>query len=112
MDLGLLYQALAGDQVDMIAANSTDGLLATRDVTVLRDDKQYFPPYECAVVVRESSLAAHPQLRPLLGQISGRLSDAVMRRLNQSVDGEHRPVHEVAAQFLETLPGGVPTASR
>jgi osmoprotectant transport system substrate-binding protein len=53
MDLGLLYQALSKHQVDMVAGNSTDGMLAILPVTVLEDDRHYFPPYECALVVRE-----------------------------------------------------------
>jgi glycine betaine/choline ABC-type transport system substrate-binding protein len=103
MDLGLLYQALDHDQVDMIAANSTDGLLSVLDVRVLIDDKNYFPPYECAAVVRESTLAAHPELRPALEELSGRISEPAMRRLNYEVDGKHRSVSEVASTFLKTI---------
>ncbi len=103
MDLGLLYQALQGGQVDMVAANSTDGLLSKLDVKVLSDDKAYFPPYQCAVVVRERSLAAHPRMRSTLEELSGRISEDSMRKLNYQVDGEHRPVREVAAEFLNGL---------
>jgi glycine betaine/choline ABC-type transport system substrate-binding protein len=104
MDLGLLYQALDHDQVDMIAANSTDGLLSVLNLRVLLDDRKYFPPYECAAVVREVTLAAHPELRPALEELSGQISESAMRRLNYEVDGKHRPVPEVASQFLQTLP--------
>ena len=104
MDLGLLYQALDHDQVDMIAANSTDGLLSVLDVRVLIDDKKYFPPYECAAVVRESTLAAYPELRAALGELSGQISESAMRRLNYEVDGKHRSAPDVASEFLKTLP--------
>jgi glycine betaine/choline ABC-type transport system substrate-binding protein len=104
MDLGLLYQALEHDQVDMIAANSTDGLLSVLDVRVLLDDKKYFPPYECAAVVRESALAAYPDLRAALEELSGQISEPVMRRLNFEVDGKHRSAPDVASEFLKTLP--------
>ena len=104
MDLGLLYQALKHDQVDMIAANSTDGLLSVLDVRVLIDDKNYFPPYECAAVVRESTLAAYPDLRAALWELSGQISESTMRRLNFEVDGKHRSVPDVASEFLKTLP--------
>jgi osmoprotectant transport system substrate-binding protein len=103
MDLGLLYQALDHDQVDMIAANSTDGLLSVLDVRVLIDDKQYFPPYECAAVVRERTLEAYPELRPALEELSGRISEPAMRRLNYDVDGKHRSVADVASMFLKTI---------
>jgi glycine betaine/choline ABC-type transport system substrate-binding protein len=103
MDLGLLYAALKSNRVDMIAANSTDGLAGVLDVKVLADDRHYFPPYECALVVREASLARIGGLQNVLEELSGKLSDTVMRRLNFAVDGEHRPPAQVAEGFLNTL---------
>jgi len=103
MDLGLLYEALDGRQVDMIAANSTDGQAAVRDVTILDDDRHYFPPYDCAVVVRDEALARHPGLRAALEQLSGKLTAETMRRLNEVVEGEHRPVAQAAREFLGSL---------
>ena len=100
MDLGLLYKALDQKQVDMVAANATDGQLSVLDVTVLRDDKSYFPPYQAAVVVRAETLKAHPLLGQTLNELAGRFSDETMRRLNYQVDGEHRSVREVAQNFL------------
>ncbi len=100
MDLGLLYQALTSGKVDMIAANSTDGMASALPVTILRDDRRYFPSYECAVVVREDALRQVPQLKVALQELSGRISDEVMRRLNYQVDGLHRPVPDVAREFL------------
>jgi osmoprotectant transport system substrate-binding protein len=102
MDLGLLYAALDGQKVDMIAANSTDGLAAVRDVTILQDDRHYFPPYDCAVVVREDALARFPGLRAALEELSGKLTEASMRKLNHAVDGEHRSAVQVAEEFLKT----------
>jgi glycine betaine/choline ABC-type transport system substrate-binding protein len=103
MDLGLLYAALKSHKVDMIAANSTDGLAAVLDVAMMEDDRRYFPPYECAVVVRESTLGRVPGLREAIEELSGKLPDAVMRKLNFGVDGEHRPPAQVASRFLETI---------
>jgi osmoprotectant transport system substrate-binding protein len=104
MDLGLLYQALDQKKVDMVAGSETDGMLSVLDVTVLDDDRHYFPPYQAAVVVNERSQAANPKLRPALAELSGRFSDASMRKLNYAVDGKHRPVREVAAEFLQSGP--------
>jgi len=103
MDLGLLYEALDGRRVDMIAANSTDGQAAVRDVTILDDDRYYFPPYDCAVVASEDALARHPGLRGALEQLSGKITAETMRRLNQQVEGEHRPAAEAARVFLNSL---------
>ena len=108
MDLGLLYRALSQGQVDMAAGNSTDGLLSVLPLKTLQDDKRYFPPYECAIVVRQSTLERFPQLRSVLEELSGTLSSEAMQRLNYAVDGERKTEREVAAEFLRT----VRTASR
>jgi osmoprotectant transport system substrate-binding protein len=102
MDLGLLYQALSKRQVDMVAGNSTDGLLSVLPITVLEDDRHYFPPYECALVVREEAERQFPGLRPALQELSGRISSDTMRRLNYELDGKHRPAREIARDFLRS----------
>ena len=101
MDLGLLYQALEQDQVNMLAANSTDGLLSVLDVRVLEDDKRYFPPYQAAIAVRPDALKAYPGLENALSELSGTLTDERMQQLNYQVDGKHRPESEVAREFLK-----------
>jgi glycine betaine/choline ABC-type transport system substrate-binding protein len=98
MDLGLLYQALSEHRVDMAAANSTDGLLADPKFTVLEDDRHYFPPYQAAFAVRTAALT--PEVRRTLQQLAGRINEATMRRLNAEVTIHHRPIPEVARQFL------------
>jgi glycine betaine/choline ABC-type transport system substrate-binding protein len=100
MDLGLLYRALDQRQVEMIAAAATDGMLSALDVTVLQDDKHYFPPYEAAAVVRADSLASRHGMREALEELSGKLSNETMRKLNYEVDGKHRPLADVAREFL------------
>jgi len=104
MDLGLLYRALEQGQVTMVAANGTDGMLSALDVKILRDDRGAFPPYEAAVAVRQSSLDRWPGLREALGELSGSIDPSTMQRLNYQADGEHRPIEEIAARFLETVP--------
>jgi glycine betaine/choline ABC-type transport system substrate-binding protein len=100
MDLGLLYSALAASRIEMAAASATDGRLADPAFAVLEDDRGYFPPYECAIVVRQGALDRFPGLRRALEQLSGRISAAEMRRMNAAVDREHRSVAEVARDFL------------
>ena len=82
MDLGLLYRALEQQQVNMIAGNSTDDPISVFDVTVRRDDRQSFPAYEAAIVVRPESLDHVPGLSEALNELTGRLSEDTMRRLN------------------------------
>jgi osmoprotectant transport system substrate-binding protein len=100
MDLGLLYRALEQRQVDMIAAAATDGMLSVLDVTVLQDDRHYFPPYEAAPVVRADSLARHAGLGEALNELGGKLTNETMQKLNYEVDGKHRSLAEVAREFL------------
>jgi osmoprotectant transport system substrate-binding protein len=100
MDLGLLYQALEQGQVNMVAGNVTDGRLSVLDAVVLQDDKHYFSPYDCGLVVRADRLKDNPHLQQALAELSGQFTDVTMRKLNQQVDGEHRPVRNVAEQFL------------
>jgi glycine betaine/choline ABC-type transport system substrate-binding protein len=100
MDLGLLYRALEEKQVDMVAANATDGLLSVKDFAVLADDKRFFPPYEAAYVVRAAALERVTGLRAALEELSGALDAKTMRSLNQEVDGAHRRPADVVAAFL------------
>jgi osmoprotectant transport system substrate-binding protein len=99
MDLGLLYRALNAHQVDMIAANSTDGPIRAFGLTVLEDDKHYFPPYQAVPLVRDEALARWPAIGAALKTLAGRITADDMRALNEAVDGEHRDPAEVVQQF-------------
>ena len=101
MDLGLLYTALMQKQVSMVAGSTTDGVLSKLDVKVLKDDKQAFPPYQACIVVRSDTLAANPDLRNVLSELSGKFTDESMQKMNYAVDGEHKQVAAVAKEFLQ-----------
>ena len=102
LDLGLLYRALLSEQVDIVAGNSTDGLIAARDLVVLEDDKHYFPPYEAVPIVRPDALNRFPGMDAAIKELAGKISDQEMRRMNYAVDGEHRDTAEVAREFLQS----------
>lgn len=99
MELGLLYRALKESQVDVVAGNSTDGVIEALDLVILEDDRGYFPPYEAIPVANRAALERFPELREALDALAGRLSEAEMRRLNYAVDGERRDVRQVVAEF-------------
>lgn len=103
MDLGLLYKALEENQVTMIAANATDGLLSKLDVKVLADDRHAFPPYQVAIAAGQEKLRDTPGMREALHELSGKFTNQSMQQLNYQVDGEHRPVSQVAAEFLKEM---------
>lgn len=100
MDLGLLYRALSQKQVDVVVGSATDGLIQARGLVVLEDDKHYFPPYDAVPVIREQTWARYPALRKALAELGGKITEDDMRRLNYAVDGEHRDLKELVAEFL------------
>jgi osmoprotectant transport system substrate-binding protein len=104
MDLGLLYPALREKEIDMGAGNSTDGFLTDPAFLALKDDKHAFPPYSACYVVREGTIRENPNVKWALTMLSGRISEAVMRDLNRRVVIEHRPVEQVARDFLAAQP--------
>jgi osmoprotectant transport system substrate-binding protein len=100
MDLGLLYKALDEGAVNMIAANATDGPLAAHDWTILKDDKDVFGAYQACIMARQDILASDPKLGPALGELSGKLNNETMRKLDAAVDVDHKQPSQVAAGFL------------
>ncbi|MEP6888358.1 MAG: glycine betaine ABC transporter substrate-binding protein [Nitrospirales bacterium] len=96
MDLALTYQALADRKVDVIAGDSTNGLIIALGLTVLEDDKHYFPAYQAAPVVSAKALA---KCSTVLSKLAGMVTDEDMRRLNYEVDGKRRDVAAVVKEF-------------
>ncbi len=99
MELGLLYRALINRQVDMIAANSTDGQIQALELTVLQDDRHYFPPYEAVPLVRVDAVKRWPQIQNALDALAGRITAEDVRMMNREVDGQHRDPAEVVREF-------------
>jgi len=99
LDLGLLYRALAEKKVDIVAGNSTDGLIDALGFIPLKDDRHYFPPYDAVPVVRRAALEKFPQLRGALSDLAGKISEDEMRHLNRQVDADQRDVAAVVREF-------------
>lgn len=100
MDLSLTYIALSSRQVDLIAANSTEGRIATLDLFQLADDRHYFPPYEAVYLVRQDTLERVPVLREVLAKLANAISTDEMRRLNYEIDGNRRDPKEVVREWI------------
>lgn len=100
MDLSLTYIALSSRQVDLIAANSTEGRIATLDLFQLADDRHYFPPYEAVYLVRQDSVTRVPALREVLSKLANAISTEEIRRLNYEIDGNKRDPKEVVREWL------------
>jgi osmoprotectant transport system substrate-binding protein len=102
MDLGLIYRALVDHQVDIVAGNSTDGLIDSLGLVALEDDRHYFPPYDAVPIVRQSTLARFPRLRTALADLAGKLSATDIRRLNYAVDAQHQDAAAVVRTFRQS----------
>jgi len=102
MDLGLLYRALEAHQVDMIAANSTDGPIQTLGLTVLEDDKHYFPPYQAVPLVRDEALQRWPAIGEAIQALAGKVTAKDMQAMNEAVDGDHRDPADVVRDFRKS----------
>jgi len=102
MDLGLIYRALQDRKVDIVAGNSTDGVIDSLHLVILEDDRHYFPPYDAVPIVRRATLEKYPQLRGTLAELGGKVTGADMRHLNYLVDGEQRDVAAVVREYRES----------
>jgi glycine betaine/choline ABC-type transport system substrate-binding protein len=103
MEPSLMYQAVAQESVDVICAFATDGRIAAYNLTMLKDDKNFFPPYYAAPVVRQETLDQHPKLRKVLEQLGGLIDDTTMREMNNAVDQDKRDPAEVVSEFLKSI---------
>jgi glycine betaine/choline ABC-type transport system substrate-binding protein len=98
MDLSLTYRALAAGEVDLIAGNSTDGLIASLDLFQLADDRRYFPPYEGVFIARTDKSET---LRETFEQLNNAVSTEEMRKLNYEVDGKSQAPRDAANKWLK-----------
>jgi osmoprotectant transport system substrate-binding protein len=101
MDSGLTYQALKEHQVKVALVFATDGRIPAFDFKVLKDDKNFFPAYALTPVIRKEVLDKHPELADILNELSSKLDDETMARLNAQVDVEKKTMQEVAQNFLK-----------
>ncbi len=101
VDPGLRYQALTEGQADVAVAFSTDGEIAANNLVVLKDDKNMFPPYQVAPVIRQDVLDANPRIADVLNRVTAQITDPVMQQLNYEVTGKQREPAEVAREFLQ-----------
>ncbi|MDU4660267.1 MAG: glycine betaine ABC transporter substrate-binding protein, partial [Clostridium butyricum] len=100
VDGGLRYTALMNKESDVIDAFTTDGLLDKFGLEVLEDDKNFFPPYYAAPLIRMDTLKEHPELEEVLNLLANKITDKTMRKLNYEVDVNGRDPETVANEFL------------
>ena len=101
MDIGLKYEAIGSDEVDVINAFSTDGLIKQYNLKVLEDNKNFFPAYQAATLIRKETLDKYPELEEVLEKLTGQISDDEMIQMNYQVEKENMDPRDVAEQFLK-----------
>ena len=102
LDPSLMYQAVSKGEVDVICAFATDGRIASYNLKSLEDDRNFFPPYYAAPIIREKTMQKHPEVGNVLSLIGGLIDDANMQRLNFEVDGNGQSPTDVAKRFLRS----------
>lgn len=101
LDIGLKYQALEQEQIDVMVVFTTDGQLSASDAVVLEDDKQFYPSYLCGNVVRGEVLEEYPELNRVFEKVTGLISDSDMAQMNYEVETENREPEDVAEEYLD-----------
>ncbi len=96
----VMYKAAFEEDIDVISGYSTDGRLKAFDLITLQDDKNIFPPYYAAPIVRNQTLKSFPELEPILNLLSGKINDSLMTDLNYKVDYLKQSPEDVARGFL------------
>jgi osmoprotectant transport system permease protein len=105
MDATFMYDAVRNGEVDVITAYSTDGRIAEYGLTVLRDPKQAFPPYD-AILLLSPDAARRPALLDAMRPLINAIPDERMRLANMAVDIEGRSVAQAASELRERLRSG------
>lgn len=101
MQIGLVYDALKNEKMDIVLAYSTDGRIKAYNLKILKDDKRFFPPYDASPVVPEKVLKENPGLDKVINRLIGKIDTEQMQELNYQVDGELQEPATVAKNFLK-----------
>ncbi len=105
LDHGLAYEALAGNQVDAIDIYSTDAKVEKYGLSVLEDDRKYFPRYDAVLLYRADLPQRLPKTWAAVARLEGTIDDASMRRMNAAAELEGKDFATIAAGFLARPPG-------
>lgn len=101
MDIGLVYTALANQEMEVALGYSTDGRIASYHLVLLEDDLHLFPPYDCSPVASAEIVEKYPQLNQVFMKLVGQISSEQMQEMNRQSDEDLVEPVNVAKQFLE-----------
>lgn len=101
MQIGLVYDAVEAGKMDIVLGYSTDGRIASYDLVMLEDDRNFFPPYDAAPVVDNQVLKNTPGLEEALNKLGNTISTEKMQQLNYEADNNLVEPSVVAERFLK-----------
>ncbi|WP_419873428.1 glycine betaine ABC transporter substrate-binding protein [Candidatus Pristimantibacillus sp. PTI5] len=103
-DNSLKYEVLRNNEADVAPAYTTEGqLVNTDEFTLLEDDKQVWPPYNLAPVIRDNVLQANPKIADIINKVSAALDTKTITALNAKVDVDKEEYEDIANEFYESI---------
>jgi len=100
MNVSLKYQAMGSGDIDVTDAFATDGQIKQYNLKVIKDDKNFFPPYYAAPIIRKEVLEKYPELEQILNSLEGLIDDETMMEMNYKIDVDNQDIKKVAEDFL------------
>lgn len=103
MEPKLRYTAIKTGDIQVLDAYSTDSEIRQYQLQVLEDDKELFPPYQGAPLLRKETVEQYPEIVKALNKLAGKVSDDDMREMNYQVNVEGKSAEEVAKAYLRKM---------
>ncbi len=100
MDTGAIYEATARGTCNFGEVFATDGRIKSLNLTVLEDDKKYFPSYEIAPLYNAEFIKKYPQLEKNYEKITEKMNNETFQELNLKVDVDGQDPSGVAYEWM------------
>lgn len=101
LDTGVIYTATQkGDDCNFGEVFQTDGRIPALDLVVLEDDEEFFPVYQGAFTLKQSTLDEYPEIADIIAEVSALLTTEQMQELNALVDVDGEDPQDVAIDWL------------
>ncbi|WP_374947882.1 glycine betaine ABC transporter substrate-binding protein [Agreia sp.] len=101
LDTGVIYTETAkGDTCNFGEVFQTDGRITSLDLTVMEDDKAFFPVYQGAFTLKQTTLDKYPEIADVLDEVSPLLTTEEMQKLNAQADVDGDDPEDIATDWL------------
>ena len=101
IDRGLKYLGMSLGNMDATVVYTTDGLNLRFDLVLLEDDRNFFPEYNGAYLIRADLYEDYPELEGIFDSLAGKFSNEICTELNYRIDVENEDPYDVAYEFLD-----------